>query len=73
MTINNPKRPNCPKCGNELVFVAAVILGTQYSFWACDCDSSPNPAFLKRDIVLCRDWDEQAIVIKLDVEEEDEA
>lgn len=64
MAVNNPHRPNCPKCGNELVFAALVIGNEQWSAWLCDCVENPNPPDVRRDVVLARDWDEQSIVYK---------
>ena len=56
----NPHRPYCPNCGRELVFAALVFDDVVLNVWLCDC--SDNPADIKRDVVLAREWDEVSMV-----------
>jgi hypothetical protein len=49
-----------------LVFAALVFGKTLFSTWLCDCNQQPEG--VKTDIVLAREWDEQAIVYTLEVE-----
>lgn len=66
--VRNPYRPNCPNCSRELVFAAFVIGSEQFSAWMCDCKDNPQPSDIKRDIVLAREWDQQALVYRITVE-----
>lgn len=61
----NPKRPNCPNCGRELVFIALVVPPEVFHTWCCDCEKE-QPREVKRDVVRAREWDEQALVLEVE-------
>ena len=59
----SPKRPTCPNCGLELVFAAITAGQIVFKTWLCDCDQQPDG--IATDIVLAREWDEQALMYEL--------
>lgn len=65
----NLKRPTCCACGRELVFAAIVVGGEFFSAWLCDC--TDQPAGVKSDIVLAREWEEQALLYEIKKVNED--
>lgn len=57
-----PKRPLCPECGREMVcIVLAFSHGRILTTWACDCESGND--WVQPDILRCREWEEQAIIL----------